>query len=178
MIPFASANCSAFPEETQVEILSLAELQAPIVCQGLAYWDKLRAGRRYPARDEIRVRDIAALLKHMVVAKGIDGGEDFLLSIVGDEVGRCYRAPIMHRRLSEIAVDLPKTAARWLPIYRQTLQSGLPVAVLVKVGLEAPEINFSHAETVCLPFGPEGGPADFIATFGQHTARSGLPRFS
>ena len=167
----------AFPNKTLVELLPLTAMQTPIVCQGIAYWDKLRGDRPYPARDEIRVRDIPGLLKHMVVAKAIDGGEDFLLSIVGDEVGRCYRAPIMHRRLSEIARDLPKTVDRWLPVYRQTLQSGTPTAVLVTVGLEAPEINFTHAETVCLPFGPTGGPADFIATFGQHTSRSGLPRF-
>ena len=52
------------------------------------------------------------------------------------------------------------------------------VAVIVTVGLEMPEINFTHAETVCLPFGPPGQPADTIATFGQHFSRSGLPRVS
>jgi hypothetical protein len=165
---------TAFPPETRIEIVPLDAMQTPVVRQGIAYWQKLRGSRPYPARDEIEVRDIARLMKHMVVAKAIDGGEDFFLSIVGDEVGRCYRAPIMNRRMSEIAVDLPNTVQRWLPVYRRVLTSGVPEAVRVVLGLEVPEINFTHAETVCLPFGP--GPADYIVTFGQHTARDSLPR--
>lgn len=169
-------DATAFPPETQVEILPLEAMQTPVVCQGIAYWQKLRGSRSFPARDEIEVRDIARLLKHMVVARAIDGGEDFFLSIVGDEVGRCYRAPIMNRRMRDIAADLPNTVQRWLPVYRRVLGSGVPVAVRVTLGLEVPEINFTHAETVCLPFGPAGGPADYIVTFGQHSARCGLPR--
>ncbi len=177
-MPLHIPTASAFPRETRVDIVPLEAMETPVVCQGIAYWNKLRGERPYPARDEIRVRDIPHLLKHMVVAKALDGAEDFLMAIVGDEVGRCYRAPIIHRRVSELATDLPNTAQRWLPIYRRVVLSGAPVAVVVTVGLEMPEINFTYAETVCLPFGPAGQSPDYVTTFGQHTARSGLPRVS
>jgi hypothetical protein len=167
---------TSFPEATQVEILPLEQMVTPIVCQGIAYWQKLRGERPYPAREEIRVRDIPSLLKYMVLAKAVDDCADFILKIAGDEVCRCYRAPILNRRMRDIAADLPNTVARWLPIYRQVALSGLPIAVVVTVGLEAPEINFTHAETVCLPFGPAGQAPDYIATFGQHVARPGLMR--
>ncbi len=176
-MPFQEPIAStAFPDETRVEIVPLEAMVAPAVRQGIAYWQRLRGDRPYPARDDIRVRDIAGLLKHMVVAKTLDGGADFALNIVGDEVCRCYRAPIIHRRMSEIFADLPNTVQRWLPIYRRVVLTGVPIAVVVAVGLEMPEINFTHAETVCLPLGPPGQTPDYIATFAQHTSRSGFSR--
>ena len=165
-----------FPEETTVDFVPLEEMSTPIVRQGIAYWQHLRGERPYPARDEIRVRDIPGLLKHMVVAKVLDGGSDFMLNIVGDEVCRCYRALLSHRRMSEIFADLPNSGQRWLPIYRRVALTGTPVAVVVAAGLEMPEVNFTHAETVCLPFGPPGQAPDYIATFGHHTSRSGFSR--
>jgi hypothetical protein len=176
-MPFQEPIAStAFPEETRVEIVPLDEMTMPVVTQGIAYWQHLRGDRPYPAREDIRIRDIPGLLKHMVVAKVLDGGADFALNIVGDEVCRCYRALLIHRRMSETFADLPNTVQRWLPIYRRVALSGVPIAVVVTVGLEMPEVNFTHAETVCLPFGPTGGAPDYIATFGQHTSRSGFSR--
>jgi len=165
---------TAFPQATKVELVPLGEMRTPIVCQGIAYWEKLRGTRPFPAREEIRPRDITSLLQNMVLAKALEGAGDFLLKIVGDEVCRSYRAPIINRRLSDIAAELPNTVQRWLPLYRRVALTGCPIAVLVTVGLEMPEINFTHAETVCLPLGPAGGPADHIVTFGQHTARPGI----
>jgi hypothetical protein len=171
--PITSA---AFPEETRAEIVPLEGMVSPVVCQGIAYWQRLRGEHPYPARDDIRIRDIPGLLKSMVVAKALDGGADFALNIVGDEVCRCYRARLIHRRMSEVFAELPNTVQRWLPIYRRVFLTGVPIAVVVDVGLEMPEINFTHAETVCLPLGPPGEAPDYIATFAQHTSRSGFSR--
>lgn len=163
-----------FPRETRIDILPLEEMRLPAVRRGIDYWNKIRDGRPYPQRDDLRARDIPGLLKHMVLARVLDGAEDFHLKIVGDEVVRSYRAPIINRRMSEIIADLPNTVERWRPLYRRVALSGVPLAVVVTLGMEVPEINFTHAETVCLPFGPEGGPVDYLATFGEHTAKPGL----
>lgn len=160
-----------------MELVPLENMETPVVRQGIAWWNKLRGERSYPARDDIRVRDIAGLLRHMVLAKVLDGCDDYLLTIVGDEVCRSYRAPIINRRMTEIAVDLPNMAARWLTLFRRVTMTGAPLAVVVTVGKETPEINFTHAETVCLPLGPMGQAADHIVCFGQHAARPGLLRF-
>lgn len=159
-----------------MDIVPLDALQAPVVVQAVAYWRRLCAGRRMPRRDEINLREITSLLKHIVVARVLDGGDDFLLKIAGDEVVRSYRAPILNRRMREIAADLPKTAERWLPLYRRVTDTGEPLAIVVTLGLEVPEVNFTHAETVCLPFGPEEGPVDYLATIGSHISRPGLLR--
>ena len=167
---------TAFPRETKVEIVTLTELRTPVVRSGIDYWQRLRGERPYPMRDEICVRDISGLLKHMVFSKVQEGADDFLLKIVGDEVCRAYRAPLINRYMREIASDLPNMVQRWLPLYQHVARSGEPLAVIVTVGLDVPEINFTHAETVCLPFGPAGGPVDHVVTFGQHVAEPDLSR--
>lgn len=174
-IEAALAN-AAFPNHTSYDIVALDNLRSAAVVQGVAYWNRIRSARPYPTRDELKVRDIPGLLKHMVLLKVIGNADDFLLKVVGDEVVRAYRAPLANRLLSNIGQELPATAQRWMKIYRQVAQTGLPVAVVITLGLEIPEVNFTHAEAVCLPFGAEGGPVDHLVTFGQHVARPGIAR--
>lgn len=162
-----------FPYETLVEQIPCDHLVSNEVCAGYAYWQCLRGARRFPARDEIRPRDIASILRHMVLTRVLDDGGDFLLKIVGDEVARAYRAPLINRRFSEIALDLPNTTARWSKLYRQVAETGEPLAVRVVVGQEAPEINFTQAETICLPFGPADDCVDHLVTVGKRWAYNG-----
>lgn len=161
---------STFPEATSIELISLDDLQSPVVRLGLEYWNTQRGMKRFPTREDIRARDIASALPHMVLVKVLDSGEDFLLKIVGDEVSRSYRAPLNNRLMSEIAADLPNTVERWRALYRQVAQTALPMAVRVVVGLETPEINFTQAETICLPLGPSNDCVDHLITFGKRTA--------
>jgi hypothetical protein len=163
-----------FPTETAVEMISFDDLECPIVRAGWDYWCKLRGARAFPARADIRPRDIAPFLTNMVLVKVLDGGADFLLKIVGDEVSLAYRAVLINRRMSEIAADLPNTVQRWGAVYAEVVRTGLPAAVRVTAGLEVPEITFSHAETVCLPFGASDDQVDHVVTFGQRFRRGGF----
>lgn len=163
---------TTFPETTTIELVALEDLQFPVVSLGLDYWNAQRGKRRFPAREDIRARDIISALPNMVLVKVLDGGNDFLLKIVGDEVGRSYRAPLNNRKMSEIAAELPNTVERWGALYRQVAQTGVPIAVRVVVGLDTPEINFTQAETICLPLGPTDDCVDHLITFGKRTSRT------
>ncbi len=160
-----------FPKATEIEIIPLDTVEQPVLQQGVAYWRMLRGTRAFPSRDEIRLRDLASLLKHMVLVKVLDGADDFFMKVVGDEVARCYRAPLINRRMSDIAADLPRSVARWSALYRKVALSGEPLAVCVTVGSEKPELNFTHSTTVCLPFGPSDDAVDHLVTFGQRFSR-------
>lgn len=162
---------SEFPKATQIEIIAFDAIAQPVLQQGVAYWQSLRGTRAFPARDDIRLRELSSLLKHMVLVKVLDEANDFLMKVVGDEVARCYRAPLINRRMSEIAVDLPYSVARWSALYRKVALSGEPLAVCVTVGGEKPELNFTHSATVCLPFGATDDSVDHLVTFGQHYSR-------
>ena len=78
----------------------------------------------------------------MVLAQVIDGGNDFKLRIVGDNMVRAYRAPLINRHMSEIMTDLPHTAKRWNQLYRQAVETRMPVGVHAVVGHDAPEVDF------------------------------------
>lgn len=159
-----------FRNETSTEFISFDQLEFAELRAGFDYWRTLRGTRRYPAKEELQLREISAILRHMVLARVLDNANDFLLKVVGDEVGRAYRAPLNNRRLSEIAMDLPNTVRRWSEVYRQVALSGEPLAVRVVVGTEAPELNFIQAETICLPFGRSVDSVDHLVTFGKRTA--------
>ena len=160
-----------YPKATEIEVVALEAIAQPVLLQGLAYWQSLRGTRAFPAREDIRLRELSSVLKHMVFVKVLDGADDFLLKVVGDEVARCYCAPLINRRMSEIAIDLPYSVTRWSALYRKVALSGEPLAVCVRVGGEKPELNFTHSATICLPFGATDDGVDHLVTFGQHFSR-------
>ncbi len=70
--------------------------------QGVAYWRALKGTRSYPAATDIRPRDLAPLLRNVVLIKVVDGGLDYEYRIVG---GRpCQQPRLFHpgRRVSEV----------------------------------------------------------------------------
>ncbi|GAA0581816.1 PAS domain-containing protein [Rhizomicrobium electricum] len=150
--------------EPQFEIIDFGQLRLQPVLEGFRYWNALRGDRPYPARSEISPRSIAPLLANAIVIRVLSGGEDFEIAIAGDEVVRSYRINILHRRLSEIAVDLPIVCAWWGSVYRRIAQCGQPCAVKFSSGLDS-EMKFANAETALLPLGPAGGPVDHIIGF-------------
>jgi 6-pyruvoyl-tetrahydropterin synthase len=105
----------------------------------------------------------------MVLVDVVRGGADFKLRLVGDEVRRAYPARLDHRLLSEIAADMPKVTPLWEAIYRRVIHAAAPYAARVYVGLDAPEVNFSYAEVVCLPLGSSEETVDHLLTFAAHT---------
>lgn len=160
---------SPFPDATSYETVALEDVRTPILRRGIDYWLAKRGNRLFPSRDDIKPREISNILTNMVLARVIDGGADFELRIVGDEVARAYRAPLGNRRLSEIAADLPKTATTWDTIYRRVAVSRTPFVIRVRVGMEAPEINYVEAEVACLPLGRTDDAVDHLITFGRRT---------
>lgn len=157
-----------FPEHTRYEPIALEAIQSSILQLGVNYWKALRGSRPYPRRDELDPRKIGRALANMVVARVVDGGADFDVRIVGDEVRRAYPISLNGRLLSEIACDLPTPAARWGQAFRRVVHTALPIAIHVHVGLDNPEVNFSFAEVVCLPLGHGKSAVDHVLTFSEH----------
>ena len=161
-----------FPEATSVQAVSLEALQDSVLRQVRDYWRMLRGTRRFPTREDIKPRDISVAMNHMVLARIVDRGADLELKIVGDEVGRAYRAPMNGRRISELAHELPKAAARWKEIHQLVAHTRTPIALSVTVGLDTPEVNYTHAEVVCFPLGPSDNVVDHLLIFGRHVMRT------
>ncbi len=156
------------PQRTTYRAIGLAELSYPQVRDGLQYWQSLKGERLFPSRQQVKPRAIASLLANTILIKVIEGGKDFVFTIVGDEVLRSYRTPFIHRRWSELVVDLPHAAAYWGDVYRDICRNKKPWAVRYTPGLDG-EAKFSKAEAVVLPLGPNDDVVDHILTFGERT---------
>ena len=161
----------AFPDATLFAAVPLDQLQSPVVRLGVDYWRLLRGSRPFPAREDVKPRDIGVALPNMVLATVIEGGNDFVLRIVGDNVVRAYRAPLINRRMSEIMADLPNAGARWHKLYRQVVEARMPVGVHGIVGHDVPEVTFIESEVVALPLGVSADSVDHIMTFGYRVQR-------
>lgn len=161
-----------FAKKTTAEVIEPEALRRPKTQLGYRYWRSLCGTRRFPARDEINPRDIAAALTNMILVKAIDGGADFQFRIVGDHAGRGYRADLNNRTFSSMEDELPRAVANWYRVYRGIVDTGRPLAVDIVTGIDAPYVNFTEAEAVFLPLGPSDGTVDHVLTFIQHALKS------
>lgn len=132
---------------------------------GVDYWNDLRGAKPFPRRQDINPRRIGRALSIMVLTEVVGFGADFKLRIVGDEVRRAYPVKLSGRLLSEIEKELPKPGKKWRELYEHVFGTGCPLAMQVHVGLDGPDVNFSYAEAVCLPFGTSESGVDYLVTF-------------
>jgi hypothetical protein len=157
---------SASAEPTRFEFCSLQDIDDPLLRTGIAYWEKLRGGRAFPAREQIGPRAIAPLLSRTVLIKVLEDGADFEYVVVGDEVARAYKAKLIHRRISDIAREMPNNIDFWGGVYRQICKDHKPVAVRIVAGHDG-ETHFSEGTVVLLPLGSSDERVDHMITFGR-----------
>ncbi len=156
-----------YPERTTYEEISCYDLTEANVQVGVVHWSELRGSRPYPTREELDPRQLGRALESIALICVIDDGADFLIRVVGDEMRRAYPAPLSGRLVTGLSAELPMTTQRWLRIFKKVVETGKPVAARIRVGSDMPEVNFSKAEGVCLPFGPPGR-VDHLVTFACH----------
>ena len=120
MSPFA-VHAEIVPERTDFERFSLDAVESAPTRRGIAIWRLLRANRRFPAHDDLELRDVADILPYMSLVAVIEGGEDFENRFVGDAVVRAHDVPIRHRRFSDVAKDMPTLMEGLLPLFRKVV---------------------------------------------------------
>jgi hypothetical protein len=157
-----------FPAQTHYEAIALEAVQSPVLQQGVEYWHQLRGARRFARREDLDPRKVSQALSNMILVRVVDAGDDFEFRIVGDEVRRAYPISLSNRLMSDIADDLPELASKLSIAYRRVIDSRLPFAVRTFVGLDNPDVNFSYAEAVHLPFGATDDVVDHLLTLAAH----------
>jgi hypothetical protein len=129
-------------------------------------WTGLRGDRPWPAREELKLRQIASLVPYMSLVKVLDGGSDFEHRIVGDTMVRAFSVPIQNRRFSEIAVDAPLLIEDSMILFAKVVHDRLPIAWQQFVLYDKIRITSTCTEMVLLPLGKTPDAVDHIAAFG------------
>ena len=157
------------PDYTEYRRIGTGEIESPILRTAYAYWLNLRAGRRFPARGDIKPRDIAGLLRHICLIK-VDG-DDFIYRIVGDVIVVHFGLPLHNRRLSDLVYDEPGFGMFMLPSFRRVVKTGEPSALRGRIGRDVTHLNFTDSENLHLPLGPDDQTVDHILSVVTYTSQ-------
>lgn len=150
------------PPESNGEIVALDALEAMQVRSGIAHWQRLKGARRFPTRDEIKPRDLGALLSNIILARVLEGGADYEYRIVGDALVQGFNENFAGRKLSSIIADAPKFGLGLRMLYEMVRGSGEPLGYRGWVGQDMTGAQFVYHENAVLPFGPHPELVDHI----------------
>jgi hypothetical protein len=166
------ADLPSMPHTSIFDWVELDQLRSAPLRVGVAYWQAIRGNRLFPAREDLKARDIAGILPNMSLVRVIDGGVDFEHRIVGDAMVRAFSVPIQNRRFSEIEWDAPKLIEVSLWLFRKVVETRAPMAWRQRTGQEATHIVFTDSEVVLLPLGQSKDTVDHIVSFGVYESKA------
>jgi hypothetical protein len=147
-------------------------LQSPILHEIKRIWDAKRDGRSYPSRNDLRPHDFASFLRHLSLARVIDGGSDFEMRIIGDEIVQAYGENFTGRTLSSLA-ELIGDAM--LGAYHAVRQEGRPV--LLQGSFERKHNDHFRREVILMPLGIDSE-VEFVLSAGMLMPRGSGARRS
>jgi len=148
-------------------------LQSPVLRCILRVWDEKRNGRPYPARDDLRPHDFAPYLRHLSLARVIDGSNDFELRIIGDAIVQAYGENFTGRTLSSIAEFVGDAV---VAAYHSVVLEGGPI--VLHGSFERPRNHHFRRELILMPIGANRG-VEFVLSAGMLTPRhSDMPHGS
>lgn len=157
-------------DATAIERIALDEADSASIRAGIGYWRALRGQRRFPAREDLKPRNIAGLLRNMSLIRVADG--DFHYRIVGDGVVQAYDVVLHNRWLGEIERELPIFGHFVRPLLNYVVETMEPVAVRGRVGLDAQRVNFTHHENALLPLGRTDDKVDHLLALSNYVLRA------
>lgn len=173
-LPAAPSACAT--TELAYSIVPLAELDNPVLLQGLDYWRGLRGARNFPSRTEVTPRGLLGLLRNTKLLRVVDGGKDFQCRIVGDAYVMAHGYSFQGKNLSEDHEIAPGYAAAVTAIYKRVVGTAEPVAFRGWVGRSSRSVEQIYSEGVALPLGADGAIVDHILVFSVFVPRDRFGR--
>jgi hypothetical protein len=143
------------PAESSGEIVAIDRLEAGPVLSGIAHWHRLRAGRRFPAKQDIVPQQLGALLGNVILVKVLDEGADYEYRIVGESLVPGFGENFAGRRVSDIIASAPKFGLGLRMLYEMVRGSGEPLGYRGWVGKDMQGAGFTYHENALLPFGQQ-----------------------
>jgi hypothetical protein len=141
--------------------IALDALENPIVRRALEVWRAACGGRAMPAKADLTPRAMLSFLKHAALLKVLDGGDEFVFRIVGDQIAVQQGAPMQGKTMAEIDEMLPGHGTVLKRIYQSVMAAGAPLAFRGWYMRPADKHPFCH-EVVILPVSDGGEAIDHL----------------
>jgi len=128
--------------------IALDAAENPLLRRVLALWTGRKGERVFPAREELSPRDLGPALPYLTLCEVLDGGADFRLRIVGEEVLAAYGHHLKGRTLGSLVDEIGSTM---LDAYRGVVSSRTPL--LLHGWFEHERQQIFLREVLILPLG-------------------------
>lgn len=159
---------------SSTKVLSLDAVKSPIVAQGVAYWNALRADRRFPARTELSPRAMVGFLKNVAIIDVINSGEDFRYRLVGDAHIEARGSDFTGTMLRAIEERSPGFATRTRDLFESLYRSGEPCVVRGSMDPDASGWRFAYRECAFLPLGTADDAIEGIFAVGVYASAAAV----
>jgi hypothetical protein len=108
------------------------------------YWRVLRADRNFPPRSRLMPREMAGILRNIVVVRIVDDGKDYEFRVVGDAHVQGYGIDFSKLRSSDIERMAPEHGATMRALYEHIRNSRQTLAFRGWVGREVKDPFVYH----------------------------------
>ena len=157
------------PQYSSGRILTVDQIESATVREVAQYWARLKGGRVFPARADVKPRDLKMLLRHVMLLKVLDG--DYEYRIVGDVQVQAYGENYQGMRLSELALTHPKFAEGMKIFFDGVRMGRAPFGYRGWIGRDMPETKYSYHEIGYFPLGATDDAVDHILIAGVYVPR-------
>jgi hypothetical protein len=138
----------------------------PHIKMAVAYWRLVCGARRFPARADLTLRGMAAILPYTVIISVIDGGADYEFRYVGEAQRQAFHTSFKGMFVSQIEAAAPALGAILRGAYEHVRATGTPYVARGVVDHGEPGSSSLFHETVFLPLGAREDAVDHLLIVG------------
>ena len=155
-------------------VIPLDAIESPILRQGVDYWNKLRGTRTYPARSEMMPRELAPLLRNLVLIRILDN--DYEYRIVGDAHVISHGFSMQGLKTSDVDKFSPGYAPVLKALYDRAVRKRDVYAFRGWMERGEKHKQYIYSESVFMPMGPDEATIDHVLNFSVYTPRDSFDR--
>ena len=152
-------------------IIPLDSIESPIVRQGVDYWRALKGARAYPARTDMHPREMAPLLRNIVLLRLIDGGADYEYRIVGDAHVISHGFSMQGLKIGDVDKYSPGYGPVLKSLYDRAVRRRDVYAFRGWMERGESTKRYIYSESVFMPLGPDEATIDHVLNFSSYTPR-------
>jgi len=145
---------------------SIDEAGNPLVKRSIVYWRSLKGERRYPAREALTLRGMAAFLRYTIIVHVLDRAADYEFTYVGDAQREAFQSYFKGLRVSQLQAAAPEFGSVLRGVYDVIRADGTPFIVRGRTGTEPVDSKSAYFESAFLPLGASDSAVDHILVVG------------
>jgi hypothetical protein len=127
--------------------------------------------RSFPAREDIVPRDLAGLLRHVVLLRVIDAGADYEFRIVGDAHVISHGFNMQGLKVSDVDAYSPGYGPVLKSLYDRVVRRRDAYAFRGWLERGDQQKKYIYSESVFMPLGPDSVTVDHVLNFSVYIPR-------